>query len=742
MRIRKTARAALPYLAMARSGHALAVGDQVIVSATNFLTTVLIGRFSGPAALGVYSIGFTLLTSCLCVLEALISTPYTVQRHHARTTDGIVGASLMQTAALSAASAALLMAAAGVSYAAADVAVTHMLWVLAVMIPGVLLREFARRIAFAHLHMEQALLLDLAAAALQLCTLGWLLHIGQLSTVTALAALGAASTLSGLVWLLASRTSFTTNTTVFRAATRAHWRLGRWLFATQVVVAVQGLLVYWLLVWRQDTTAAGVFTACTSIVLVSNPILLGFGNYLAPKSAVAWAEGGRERLLGESRCDAALLVSGLALFCAAVLLFGDPLIRALYKGPEYAGNADTVSLLAIGMLAMAVGMPANNALISMQRPQSLFWTAVLATSATAASVWGLVGPWGPMGAAVAVLIGNIIRSGVRWSLVLTPIPFRNHRKSRPDADIPALVRQLSSRQAPADESVLEFAQGLQAKVFAIGLKDRSLTPCLDADIVVKLYHPETAIDVSCVHREAELLTLLHENLDGQICHGWAVCTPLPIRISQSPVGLAMTRVPGTPVGSLLEHGGLPSEVIASLAPAIVQAMRHFWSRGRTHGDLTLDNILCDPTARTLSFVDPGMRTACPFQHVPAVWSADTHDLAHMLQDVVGALLHSALHPVGWTRKSKFAEMVVEAFVRASGPEERQLALQDLLICTRQHLDAAYPRTRSATELYRIVQRWRGRVRLQSMLARVRSGESLHHPSFWEPAAFKTRRPIA
>ena len=363
--------------------------------------------------------------------------------------------------------------------------------------------------------------------------------------------------------------------------------------------------MHWLLVWRQDATAAGVFTACTSIVLASNPILLGVGNYLAPKSAVAWAEGGRARLLRESRCDAALLASGLALFCAAVLLFGDPVIRALYKGPEYAGHTDTVSLLAIGMLVMAVGMPANNALTSMRRPQLLFWTAVLATAATGVSVWSLVGPWGPMGAAVGVLIGNVIWSGARWSLVLAAIPFTNHRKNLVDLDIPALARQLSARLIPAEQSVLELARGLQAKVFVIGPKDRSLTSCSSADIIVKLYHTDSAADISRVHREAELLALLHENLDGQICHGWAVRTPMPIHVSQSPVGLTMARVPGTPVGSLLERGGRPSAVTASLAPAIVQAMWYFWSRGRTHGDLTLDNILCDFDTRNLSFVDPG-----------------------------------------------------------------------------------------------------------------------------------------
>ena len=62
--------------------HALALADQAVVSATSFLTTVLIARWTGPSQLGAYAIGISLVASLLAVQDSLILLPYSIQRHH------------------------------------------------------------------------------------------------------------------------------------------------------------------------------------------------------------------------------------------------------------------------------------------------------------------------------------------------------------------------------------------------------------------------------------------------------------------------------------------------------------------------------------------------------------------------------------------------------------------------------------------------------------------------------------
>ena len=520
-----------------RSGHVLAVFDQIIVSAASFLTTVMVGRFAGPHTLGVYAVGFSIVASFLAVLEALISTPYAVYRHHAIAPTASAGASLVQAGGLSAAGAVLLVIAACFAWTMDHDEMARMLWVLAVATPFVLAREFARRFAFAHLRMAHALGLDLAAATVNFGILVWLVHTGQLSTATAFAALGVACAVASIGWLLAMRSAFTLNSAALLTSMRANWMLGRWLFATQVVVSIQGLLVYWLLAWVQDAVAIGIYTACTSIALFSNPIILGVSNYLTPNAASAWAEGGGERLLMESKRDFALLGAVLLLFCGLALLYGAPLLQILYSSKAYAGNADTIAALCFGMLIMALGVPAINALTSMHRSQVLFTTAVLSALVTGCTVWWLARLWGPAGAAVGVLLGNAVRSATRWGvfLVVVPRPSRGGTvQTRPLKCSPlfSIIQQWPHADISDQWAVEVLERGRQADVYIIRYDGRTPPEMWPpAGVIVKRYDPEATLDTLFVRQQYEMLSRLRDRLHGRSCHGWTICT----RFQSAPV---------------------------------------------------------------------------------------------------------------------------------------------------------------------------------------------------------------
>ena len=136
--------------------------------------------------------------------------------------------------------------------------------------------------------------------------------------------------------------------------------------------------------------------------------------------------------------------------------------------------------------------------------------------------------------------------------------------------------------------------------------------------------------------------------------------------------------------------------------------------------------------KILSFVDPGMRSACPFREVGTErWAAGPHDLAHMLQDVAGALLPSVARPLTWWRTRRLAEAMVEAFVLPIGPEElKRRALKELLDCTQQHLARTHSRTRSAIGFYRAVQCWTGTRRIENMIANVERRVGLRRRFFY------------
>src|SRR5207245_2157268 len=190
----------------------LALIELGVVSGTSFLTTILIGRWCGASELGVYALGFSLLVSWGCVHQSLIALPYTIYRHRGLwgTQEEYAGSALVHNGLLSALALIVLAAGAGFLSLGSPVAgLAAVLWALAGVMPFALLREFSRRFAFAHLRMAQALVLDLAVAAVQLSGLAWLASTETLSATTAYAAFGMGCALSGAVWLYLDRSSFT-----------------------------------------------------------------------------------------------------------------------------------------------------------------------------------------------------------------------------------------------------------------------------------------------------------------------------------------------------------------------------------------------------------------------------------------------------------------------------------------------------------------------------------------------------
>ena len=140
-----------------RSNTVLSLIDQVVVSGTRFVTTVMVGRFGSDSELGIYSLAFSLVILVLSFQEALISTPYTIFVTHldklsqkAYSTN-----TLIQALCLSFLATILLLIGCAVTFLISEA--SSLIWLLtitAVLLPLMLIREFARRFAFAHLKLS------------------------------------------------------------------------------------------------------------------------------------------------------------------------------------------------------------------------------------------------------------------------------------------------------------------------------------------------------------------------------------------------------------------------------------------------------------------------------------------------------------------------------------------------------------------------------------------------------------
>ena len=402
--------------------------DQIVVSGTNFITTVLVGRNGGPEELANYALGFTLAIMIIPFIDALIAMPYTIyaNRLEGAARAGYRGAVLVQCGLLSAL-AALVLAGWGmvISTGLGPQGLAPVLYVLSAAIPFYVLREFARQVSFAHLNSITALRLDLCAGTLQIVCIATLAAVGLLSAVTAYLTIGAANAGVALTWLILSRNDFMVQRNQIFPVIRRNLSFGGWILAGRIVSLLNSdILVLWLMAFVLGNKATGIFAACMTVVHLSNPFVLGMGQVLTPRVAQAFADNGLREVQRVAR--KATLFMGLALsgFCIGAFLFGDEALRIFY-GSQYDGNSHTITVLSVSILASALSMPAASSLLVLERPDvSLKASATgLLLTMTVASV--LVFPLGVLGVAWGLLCGQIGASAVRW------IVFRRMAVNRP-----------------------------------------------------------------------------------------------------------------------------------------------------------------------------------------------------------------------------------------------------------------------------------------------------------------------
>jgi O-antigen/teichoic acid export membrane protein/thymidylate kinase len=672
---------------------ALAVLDQAVVSGTSFVTTVLVGRWCGADELGVYSLGFTLLVAWVTVHESLIALPYTIFRPRLpeETQAAAARSALACTGVLSlVATAMMVVIAAILALTGALPALPAVITALALITPLALLREFGRRFAFAHLHMGEALVLDFTVAGVQLAGLAWLATTGNLSAVTAYMAVGVACGLAAAAWFANDRLSLRGPTDgrpfgrQVAEFARSAWKLGKWFFASQLTILVQAYFIHWLLAGVDGVAATGVYVACMQVIQFANPLLLGISNTLAPRTAHAFHAGGGPALRRVVFQTTVLLGVLMILFNAVILFLGDDTMEFLFHGEQYVGYQHAITVLGLGMLITALGMPASNAVAAIERPDLIFKTGLASVIVTVILVPCLVAGWGVTGAAYGFFAGCVVGSLGRWLAFAALVPATEARTALNDV----LARWDGA--GTGEWAVEPLDQGAQASLFLC----RSGVESPARDLVVKVYKTARRTGFQTVPRDQfAAMTRLHVELDGRTVNGWTIHAPQPLLQFDEPAALIMTWVPGKALSACLERpGSLSPEAMASIADTVTAVMGRCWmAGGEAHGDFNLDNILCDLSGRSLSFVDPGMRGSgyVAGAETAGQCSAAADDLAHLLFETEVSIKRTLIKPGVRRRQRRLGELMVRSYLAATPPHERLRLLDDIGEYAREYLNSLH-----------------------------------------------------
>ncbi|NNJ24549.1 lipopolysaccharide biosynthesis protein [Alienimonas chondri] len=391
-----------------RSRAALSIGDQAIVSATNFVTSVLIGRAAGKEALGVYLLGITLILFVRGVQEQIVYGPYLVFCHKRKGTRlaRYAGSVLAHEGLwLLATALGLLGLAVYLNLGGEPAGLRASSWALIPAVPLILFREFARHIAFGHFRSGTAVLLDVAVAVFQIAGLGALFLAGTLDVPSAFGVMGAACLLVCGPWCLRFMKGVRFRAKAIGSDWRRNWKFGRWALATHLLHGASHYLMPWVVALVDGEAATGIFAAGSTMVGIANMFVLGLAHYICPKAAERFHADGVPGLTRVLRMATLVFSAVLAPFAAVCWVFGDDLSTLIFTD-AFSGAGMVLTVLAINMWANALSITCGNGLWAVERPDANFSADVLSLVVVGVCTAALIGAYGVVGAAIAMAIGG------------------------------------------------------------------------------------------------------------------------------------------------------------------------------------------------------------------------------------------------------------------------------------------------------------------------------------------------
>ena len=394
----------------------LTLCDQGVVSATNFATGVVVGRVCGKAELGAYTLAWTLMALATGISATLTTTPYTVfgPQLNRRRRSRYLGSILVHQSVLSMmfVLAIVVGAVLGSWRGWLSNSIFRVMMTTAGVIVFFSLREFVRGVSFAELRISWALSVDIIACLIQAAGMFVLFHFGALTASRTLALLGISSAVAAGAWLALHRGAFRPDTRLFVRDLARNWHFAKWVFGSGIVSQIARYMYPWLLVAFHGTSVTGTWAACTSIVAMGNPVLLGLGNYIFPKISTVYAVSGiaaMKRYVHRSSLLFAVLLLPVVLVLAG---FGEPILTGVY-GNAYAGAAGILLLLAATLLVNALANPYSQGLFTLECAKAdtfvnVVWVTLLFTLGIPAVKWHAA-----LGAAATLFVTSSATTAIR-----------------------------------------------------------------------------------------------------------------------------------------------------------------------------------------------------------------------------------------------------------------------------------------------------------------------------------------
>ena len=406
-------------LSLMQGHHMLALADQVVVSATNLATNLLVVWSCTDAEFGVYVLTIALLHFTKGIQEQLVASPYAIkaQRLSPRERASFTGSSVVHQF-VTTCGLLLIVGLVGVAVQIGSDSnrLHNAMLVLLMVVPFFAAREYIRRLGFANFQFRTVLAIDGGLSIVQLSFLSCLLAFGHLHVVPTFAIIASVSLLGVVIWTLLRRVPVCWDRERWWPDWVQNWKFGRWAVVTMIVGCSAPFFMPWLVAAMRGEANAGGYGACQTLVGLANMLIVGMGNFLSPLSARIFVEQGTAGLNRVLKKAVMFFGVTLGLFCLVLLFCGESVADLLFDS-KFPDLGWPLVWLGVGQLMAAVGVVAGNGLWAIDAPrQNLVADVVTFLVTLSCAVWWIP-TGGILGAALAVWIGNSMGALCRWLIL-------------------------------------------------------------------------------------------------------------------------------------------------------------------------------------------------------------------------------------------------------------------------------------------------------------------------------------
>ena len=371
-----------------------ALAAQGILSITRFFSKMVVGgRFGSgepgygcEADLAYYDAAFGIMMLVLALHEALITTPLTFFNHREKKTVEQTFAGKMLYLSLLFSILALIVMAIVTWYQYAVIEIGQgFLWAmiaLTALVPFQLVKEFSKRWLLANLQVRQSAMLEVGFATSFLLLIGGLIYMAQVNAATVFAITIVANIICLVGWWAYFKDSFSVKLDGVRQQAGDNFKYGKWIAGENICSVAMMFFSQWFLISSVGEVAAGVYSACLTIVFLANPFLLGVSSVFAPSVAREFNQKGWKGMLPVLLSYSAFVSLVLIAFSAALFFLGESLTTFAF-GEKYSdyfaaigdGRNTVTFLLSLAMPCFGLSFLLTCCILAADKPVYCFCAA-------------------------------------------------------------------------------------------------------------------------------------------------------------------------------------------------------------------------------------------------------------------------------------------------------------------------------------------------------------------------------